>query len=85
MSTVEREPARPAEQRKADSLAKLAAEAADVWVATASPAGEAYLVPLSLCWDDDRVVLATERSTRTFVNLEATGRADSPSAPSATW
>ena len=38
MSTVEREPARPAEQRKADSLAKLAAEAADVWVATASPA-----------------------------------------------
>ena len=75
MSTVEREPARPAEQRKADSLVKLAAEAADVWVATASPAGEAYLVPLSLCWDDDRVVVATERSTRTFVNLEATGRA----------
>ena len=69
---MERDPPRPAEQRKADSLAKLAAKAADVWVATASPTGEAYLVPLSLCWDDDRVVLAAERSTRTFANLEAT-------------
>ena len=83
---MEREPARPAEQRKADSLAKLAAEAADVWVATASPAGEAYLVPLSLCWDDDRVVLATEprhphlRQPRG----DRPGPA-SPSAPSATW
>ena len=68
-------PARTAQQRKVDSLAKLAAAAADVWVATASPAGEAHLVPLSLCWDDGRIVLATARSTRTFVNLEAAGRA----------
>jgi hypothetical protein len=75
VSAVDREPARPPEQRKADSLAKLAAEAADVWVATASPAGEAHLVPLSLCWDDDRVVLATDRGTRTFENLAASGRA----------
>lgn len=76
MSSVDREPARPAEQRKADALAKLAAEAADVWVATASPGGDAHLVPLSLCWDGDRVVVvATDRETATFTNLEATGRA----------
>jgi hypothetical protein len=67
--------ARPPEQRKADTLAKLAQDAADVWVATASPGGEAHLVPLSLCWDGDRVVLATERRSRTFTNLEASGRA----------
>lgn len=75
MTTVDREPARPLEQRKADSLAKLGAEGADIWVATASPAGDAHLVPLSLCWDDDRVVVATERGTRTFENLAASGRA----------
>jgi hypothetical protein len=75
VTAVDGEAARPPEQRKADSLAKLAAEGADVWVATASPAGEAHLVPLSLCWDDDRVVLATDRSTRTFENLAASGRA----------
>lgn len=66
---------RPPEQRKADALAKLAVEAADVWVATASPDGAAHLVPLSLCWDDGRVVLATERRSRTVANLERTGRA----------
>jgi hypothetical protein len=75
MSPVERAPARPPEQRKADSLAKLAADAADVWVATASADGDAHLVPLSLCWDGDRIILATERTTTTFVNLEASGRA----------
>jgi hypothetical protein len=66
---------RPAEQRKADALAKLAVEGGDVWVATASPDGQAHLVPLSLCWDDGRVVLATERRSRTVANIERTGRA----------
>jgi hypothetical protein len=67
--------ARPPEQRKADALAKLAQEGADVWVATASAAGEAHLVPLSLAWDGDRVILATERRSRTFENLQRSGRA----------
>jgi hypothetical protein len=75
MTPMAPEAPRPAEQRKADTLAKLAQEAADVWVATSSPKGEAHLVPLSLCWDEDRVVLATERGSRTFANLEASGRA----------
>ena len=55
---------RTREQRRADTLAKLSAPAADVWVATAAAdAGGrpgAYLVPLSLAWLDERVVLATE-------------------------
>jgi hypothetical protein len=75
MTAMASESARPAEQRKADTLAKLAQDGVDVWVATASPAGDAHLVPLSLGWDGDRVVLATERKSRTFANLEASGRA----------
>ena len=55
---------RTREQRKTDTLTKLSAPAADVWVATAAAdAGghaSSYLVPLSLAWIDERVVLATE-------------------------
>ena len=47
---------RTRERRRADTLAKLSAPAADVWVATAAAdAGghaSAYLVPLSLVWLD---------------------------------
>jgi hypothetical protein len=75
MSPMEPEEARSPEQRKADTLAKLAQEAVDVWVATASADGEAHLVPLSLAWDGDRVILATERRSRTFANLQRSGRA----------
>lgn len=69
------DPPRPIEQRKADALAKLGQEGVDVWVATASIDGSAHLVPLSLAWDGDRVILAGERGSRTFGNLERTGRA----------
>lgn len=69
------QPARPAEQRKTDALAKLAQRAADVWVATASADGDAHLVPLSLSWDGDRVILATERRSVTLRNLERSTRA----------
>jgi hypothetical protein len=69
------DPPRSPEQRKADTLAKLAQEGVDVWVATASADGEAWLVPLSLAWDGDRVIVAGERSSRTFANLERSGRA----------
>jgi hypothetical protein len=68
------EAARPPAQRKVETLAKLAQQGADVWVATAGE-GEAHLVPLSLAWDGDRVILATERRSRTFANLERSGRA----------
>jgi hypothetical protein len=61
---------RDAETRKADTLAKLAAPAADVWVASAADGG-AYLVPLSLAWVDGRVVLAAEAGSRTARNVVA--------------
>jgi hypothetical protein len=64
---------RSTEQRKADTLAKLAAPVADVWVATAAAqAGghaSSHLVPLSLAWVDERVVMATEADSVTFRNI----------------
>lgn len=64
---------RSTEQRKADTLAKLTAPAADVWVATAAAqAGghaSSHLVPLSLAWVDERVVLATEADSVTARNI----------------
>jgi hypothetical protein len=70
---------RTREQRRADTLAKLTAPAADVWVATAAAdtGGHAssYLVPLSLAWIDERIVLATEADSVTARNLTRQGRA----------
>ena len=63
------------QQRRADTLAKLTAPRADVWVASASDAGVPYLVPLSLAWLDDRVVLALAGSSRTARNIAARGTA----------
>jgi hypothetical protein len=64
---------RTREQRRNDTLAKLTAPAADVWVATAAVdvGGHAscYLVPLSLAWIDERVVLATEADSVTARNI----------------
>jgi hypothetical protein len=51
-------------QRKADVLAKLTAPVADAWVATADQHGP-HLVPLTLAWLRDRIVLATEGTSRT--------------------
>ena len=67
--------ARDRETRKADTLAKLATDAIDVWVATASSAGAPYLVPVSLAWVDERVVIAVEGSSATARNLTASGTA----------
>jgi hypothetical protein len=66
---------RPLEQRKADALAKLGRPATDIWVATASAAGDAHLVPLSLAWDGDRILLAVEQRAVTQKNLARAGRA----------
>ena len=65
---------RDREQRIRDTLAKLTEPAMDVWVATAAsagPAAEPYLVPLSLAWIDERVVIAVDSSSRTARNLDA--------------
>ena len=66
---------RTREQRKADTLAKLSAPAADVWVATAAEDASAYLVPLSLAWLDERVVLATDADSATGRNIISQGHA----------
>jgi len=68
-------PPRDPRTRKADTLAMLATPAIDVWVATASPAGAAYLVPVSLAWVGERVVIAVEEASSTARNLTASGRA----------
>lgn len=56
-------------QRKADTLAKLEGHEVDVWVASASASGSRtahpYLVPLTLAWIDERVVIAVEETSRT--------------------
>jgi hypothetical protein len=70
------------ETRKADALRKLSAAAVDVWVATASAAGVPYLVPVSLAWVDERVVIAVERSSRTARNLTEVGQARVAVGPS---
>ena len=67
--------ARDRETRKADTLAMLATQAIDVWVATASAAGAPYLVPVSLAWVDERAVIAVEGSSVTARNLTASGEA----------
>jgi hypothetical protein len=70
---------RSGDQRKQDVLTRLAAPAADCWVATAAGAstdsGDAYLVPLTLAWFRDRILLATARTAPTARNIEARGRA----------
>src|SRR3954447_14799550 len=61
-------------QRKADTLSKLEAVNGDVWVATASSAGAAHLVPLSYAWHGERAVLAAEAESVTVRNLRESGR-----------
>jgi hypothetical protein len=65
--------ARSRAQRRVDTVAKLSAPAIDVWVATAGIDADgrahSYLVPLSLAWIDERVVLATEADSPTARNL----------------
>ena len=60
-------------QRRRDTEHRLTHDV-DVWVATASPDGAPYLVPLSFDWDGRTLLMATPRDSRTGSNL-ATNRA----------
>ncbi|PRZ02749.1 hypothetical protein BCE75_11720 [Isoptericola sp. CG 20/1183] len=66
---------RTRQQRIADTLAMLRSPACDAWVASASSdddgAAQPYLVPLSLVWWRERVVLALPASSRTARNVAA--------------
>jgi hypothetical protein len=44
----------------------------DLWVATASPGGEPYMVPLSFDWDGEKLLMATPAGSPTGRNLAAT-------------
>lgn len=67
--------ARDRESRKADTLAMLTTPAIDTWVATASAAEVPHLVPVSLAWVDERIVIAVEASSVTARNLATSGTA----------
>ncbi len=67
-------PPRGSQQRKADALALLSAPAADAWVATASSDGQAYLVPLSIGWTGESIVLVTDARSVTAKNLLGASR-----------
>jgi nitroimidazol reductase NimA-like FMN-containing flavoprotein (pyridoxamine 5'-phosphate oxidase superfamily) len=65
--------ARSGEQRRSDTLARLAADI-DAWIATADGSGNAYLVPLSFLWDGAAIVVSTPRTSETGSNLSRGGR-----------
>ncbi|MER5708844.1 pyridoxamine 5'-phosphate oxidase family protein [Streptomyces sp. NPDC002122] len=61
-------------QRRLDTEHRLAHDV-DVWVATASPDGVPYLVPLSFDWDGEALLVSTPADSPTGRNLAATGSA----------
>lgn len=61
-------------ERAAQARSRLKSDA-NVWVATASVQGVPHLVPLSLAWIDDQIVVATSANTATVRNIAETGRA----------
>ncbi|MCH0541949.1 pyridoxamine 5'-phosphate oxidase family protein [Streptomyces sp. MUM 203J] len=72
-NTTAAPPARSREQRKQDVMARLEGDE-DVWVATASGAGEPLLAPLSFVWHEGALLMCTRRTNRTARNLTPRGR-----------
>ena len=58
-------------QRRRDTEHRLTHDI-DLWVATASPDGAPYLVPLSFDWDGEALLVATPTDSPTGRNLAAT-------------
>jgi Pyridoxamine 5'-phosphate oxidase len=67
-------PPRSRSQRTADTFERLHGDV-DLWVASASEDGEAYLVPLSYHWDGSTLTIATPSASPTARNLLRAGRA----------
>ncbi|MGI5125521.1 pyridoxamine 5'-phosphate oxidase family protein [Pseudonocardia sp. CA-107938] len=65
-------PPRSGPERRANVLGALAHPVTDCWVATAGTDGP-HLVPLTLAWLDERIVLAMAPSSRTARNLTDNG------------
>ncbi|GAA1672894.1 hypothetical protein GCM10009745_14720 [Kribbella yunnanensis] len=60
---------RPLATRKRDTLHRLEHDV-DAWVATASPNGTPYLMPLSFLWNGTHLYLATATTNPTAKNLQ---------------
>lgn len=58
-------------QRRRDTEHRLTHDV-DLWVASASPDGAPYLVPLSFDWDGEALLVATPADSPTGRNLAAT-------------
>lgn len=71
---------RNTEQRTRDVRQKLRDEV-NLWMASASGEGDAYLIPLSFYWDGARLILATPANSRTARNLRRAGEARLALAP----
>jgi hypothetical protein len=63
--------ARPRAQRRRDTEHRLTHDI-DLWLASASPDGTPYLVPLSFDWDGEALLVATPTDSPTGRNLAAT-------------
>ena len=72
MAAVETNAPRSRSQRRRDTEHRLTHDV-DVWVASASPDGVPWLVPLSFDWDGDALLVATPAGSPTGRNL-ASGR-----------
>jgi hypothetical protein len=62
---------RPRKQRRRDTEQRLAGDI-DLWLASASPDGAPYLVPLSFDWDGEALLVSTPLTSPTGRNLAAT-------------
>ena len=67
-------PARSKTQRRADVVGKLESDN-KLWIATASPDGNAHLVPFSFVWDGEHVIMATRQDSPAARNAARTGTA----------
>ncbi|WP_117208812.1 pyridoxamine 5'-phosphate oxidase family protein [Allorhizocola rhizosphaerae] len=65
-------PPRTLQQRKQDTLHRLEHDV-DGWIATASPDGTPYLMPLSFLWDGSTLLLSTAVKNPTARNLRSSG------------
>ena len=65
---------RPRAERRRDTEHRLTHDV-DVWVASASPGGAPFLIPLSFDWDGEALLLATPAHSPTGRNLAATRKA----------
>ena len=61
-------------QRVDDALRRFQTEP-NVWIATASLVGDPHLIPLSLAWVDEAMVVATPTDSPTVRNAVASGKA----------